>query len=619
MIVIRLRTTFHYLLLFLIAEGSLLANEKYIRILGNLNVWHKITLQLEGPLTGESATPNPFTDYRMDVTFTHPQSDTLFTVPGFFAADGNAAHSGAATGNKWHCYLRPNLPGTWHFSISFRQGTDVATDLSDHPGKEKSPYDGISGRFDISDTSTVSAPDLRARGRLQYVGRHHLQFQGDGRYFLKFGPDSPENFLEYDGFDNTPSTEEGHKGIRHTFPLHRADYKNDGQTWQNGKGKNILGALNYLAETGANSISMILNNIGRLVENPDKPERPFAGPGDGDRAFPYTSKDERLRFDCSKLDQWEIVFDHAELKGLHLHFKLGELENARDLDYGNPTIGPERKLYYREMVARFGHHLALNWNISEEIPVGSQTREAWMQHLEKIDPWQSHRVFHTGPSPDKGKFYTPHLGQSYQTGVSLQTPEAIDTKNVFHETKLWRDRSRTNGHAWVVACDEQGPGNLGVRQDYPLSRKNVLWGNLMAGGAGVEYYNGGRDLNMEDYREFNALLAWSNYAINDFFYKYSIPFWRMSNDDSIISNPTAHCLTDHSEYFVIYLPNGGTAELNLENTTGTFSVLWFDPRNGGSLLEGSIRTISGNGTRTLGNAPNNVTEDWAILVKKRQG
>jgi hypothetical protein len=39
---------------------------------GELKQWHKITLTLAGPSARESDTnPNPFTDYRMTVTFTH--------------------------------------------------------------------------------------------------------------------------------------------------------------------------------------------------------------------------------------------------------------------------------------------------------------------------------------------------------------------------------------------------------------------------------------------------------------------------------------------------------------------------------------------------------------------
>ncbi|MEO0793981.1 MAG: DUF5060 domain-containing protein [Verrucomicrobiota bacterium] len=568
-----------------------------VNVLGEKTIWHKITLQLVGPSSNEGASPNPFTNRRMDVTFTHPASNTQFVVPGFFAADGNAANTGATAGNKWHCYFRPNKSGTWNYSISFRQGTNVAMSTANNPGSPLSPYNGVSGSFTVSGNNNKTAPDLRAKGRLQYVGKHHLQFEGNGEYFLKFGPDSPENFLAFNEFDNTPSA--GNKGIRHTFAAHAQHYQNDGQTWKNGLGKNILGAINYLASQEVNSISMLLYNVN----------------GDGDRVFPYTTKTQKLRFDCSKLDQWEIVLDHAEKKGLYLHFKLSETENDQDHDGGN--LGNQRKLYYREMIARFGHHLALNWNIAEEMSLTTAQQTAALQYFEANDPWQSNRVFHTAPAFDKSFWYDPHLGDSYMNGVSLQTPEATTTQNVFNETKLWVNRSANNGQPWIVACDEQGPGNLGVNASFPNSRKNVLWGNIMAGGAGVEYYSGGSDLSLDDYAHFEDLLRWSRIAINDFFYAQNIPFWNMGNNNSLTSNSQAHCLTNGSNAYVIYLRNGGTTNLNLAGNSGTFTVKWFDPRNGGALKNGSVTSIQGGGNRALGTAPGATGSDWAILVRKQ--
>ncbi len=38
-----------------------------VDISGKLAKWHKVTLTFDGPETSERATPNPFTDYRLDV------------------------------------------------------------------------------------------------------------------------------------------------------------------------------------------------------------------------------------------------------------------------------------------------------------------------------------------------------------------------------------------------------------------------------------------------------------------------------------------------------------------------------------------------------------------------
>ena len=39
-------------------------------IFGELKKWHKITITFTGPNSGEEAEPNPFLDYRLNVTFT---------------------------------------------------------------------------------------------------------------------------------------------------------------------------------------------------------------------------------------------------------------------------------------------------------------------------------------------------------------------------------------------------------------------------------------------------------------------------------------------------------------------------------------------------------------------
>ena len=90
---------------------------------GQLLQWHKVTLTIDGPEASEDGTPNPFLDYRMQVKFVHPQTGATFNVPGYFAADGDAANTSASSGNKWRAHLSPDHTGTWNYQVSFRAGT----------------------------------------------------------------------------------------------------------------------------------------------------------------------------------------------------------------------------------------------------------------------------------------------------------------------------------------------------------------------------------------------------------------------------------------------------------------------------------------------------------------
>lgn len=105
----------------------------------------------------------------------------------------------------------------------------------------------------------------------------------------------------------------------------------------------------------------------------------------------------------------------------------------------------------------------------------------------------------------------------------------------------------------------------------------------------------------------------SRYAL-DFFEKY-VPFWRMTSQDSLISSSgNAWCLGSNSEdAFVVYLKNGGTIDIDLP-AASTFTVQWFDPRNGGNLQVGSVASISGGTSTSVGNAPYDTSQDWAVLL-----
>ena len=57
--------------------------------------------------------------------------------------------------------------------------------------------------------------------------------------------------------------------------------------------------------------------------------------GDGDNVWPFVLRDDKLHYDCSKLDQWQMVFDHGTAKGMYLHFKMQETENDDERHRGN--------------------------------------------------------------------------------------------------------------------------------------------------------------------------------------------------------------------------------------------------------------------------------------------
>jgi hypothetical protein len=580
---------------------------------GELKTWHTLTFSLNGPSLSEQSEQNPFLDYRLSAEFTS-QGDT-FLVPGFFAADGMASESSADSGNVWQVRFKPNREGDWNFKVSFREGHQIAINEDPDAGNALA-FDGISGKFHI-DPSDKTAADFRAHGRLEYIGERYLRFSESGLYFIKGGADSPENFLAFHEFDATyyggdsehRLGEDNPNTDLHAYTSHVSDWKPGDPGWQDGKGKGIIGALNYLASEGMNSVYFLTMNV----------------TGDGDDVWPWTDHDERYRFDCSRLDQWEIVFKHMEKLGIMMHIVLQETENECLLDNGD--LGVQRKLYLRELIARYSHHLAVTWNIGEEngpakwSPVGQNIhqRKEMMSYIRKTNPYSSFIVVHThSGDPGHSKLIEPFLGFEDMDGPSIQ----LHSPSIVHEyTRKWLSLSTEAKRQWVVCLDEIGSHWKGVMPDkddpaHDTIRKKVLWGNLMAGGAGVEWYFGYKyvhaDLNCEDWRSREQMWKQTRYAMD--FFRNHLPFQEMNSHDELVES--GYCFAKPGEVYAIYLPDGGGGTIDLSIDLNEYSVRWYDPRNGGGLQKGKIVRIEGGQKVHLGEVPHNPDKDWVCLLKK---
>ena len=184
-------------------------------------------------------------------------------MPGFFAADGNAAETSATAGDKWRANFTPAEAGRVEVSGPPSARDRMSPSSLDAAAGSPAAFDGASGGF------RVAAKGRRSprQGLLEYAGKHHLRFAGTGEYYLKGGADSPENFLAYDEFDGTCDADADSGSYKkvgtfiHKYAPHVADWSPGDPTWKGGKGKGIIGALNYLAAKGVNSVYFLTYNI----------------------------------------------------------------------------------------------------------------------------------------------------------------------------------------------------------------------------------------------------------------------------------------------------------------------------------------------------------------------
>ena len=205
-------------------------------------------------------------------------------------------------------------------------------------------------------------------------------------------------------------------------------------------------------------------------------------------------------------------------------------------------------------------------------------------------------------------------------------------RQVHGEVIKWKALAAKSGHPWLIAMDEIDKWDTGVvpdsvDADHDVTRHQVLWGTLMAGGAGVEWYFGAKqphnDLTSEDWRQRANMWAQTKIAL-DFFERH-LPYWKMQPADELTPVKDDYCFANQGYYYAVYLPKADGKEreatkLSFEPGSvehAKFDVRWYSPKRGGRLQSDSVDSFDGSseGEKDLGDPPGVQSEDWVILVR----
>jgi len=570
---------------------------------GEMRQWHPLTVDFEGPAHSESDNqPNPFLDYRLTLQLTSPTGASI-EVPGFFAGDGE----GGGNGNVWRVRFSPDEAGQWQYTASFRSGAAVAIETDASAGSAMS-FDGESGSFTVAERDS-QAPGFLRYGALEYVGEHYLKFR-DGPYWLKSGTDSPENLLAYNGFDNTQDQGGVGPTFLHSYDSHRADalplsdpFFISPDTERDSLG--LTGALNYLSSQGVNSVYFLPMNLG----------------GDGQDTYPFISpantRSAKTHFDISKLYQWSQIFDHAQRRGIALHVVLAETELANERWLDNGEFGLERRLFLRELVARFGFILGMKWNLSEENDFPADVLRQTAQYLQDID-WTAKPIsVHT--HIEAFQTYRQILGDNRFSASAIQ----YRIENAGRLTEQWRQLSREAGHPWVIDMDENTTAL--TTSNAELLRKQALYDVYFSGG-NIEWYFGflplppGGDVNLEDFRTRESMWTFMRHARE--FMESNLPFWQMQPDDSLVTGESqdfggAEVFALPGQVYSIYLPSATSdANIDLSFESGVeYQQRWFNPETG--QFEGETRALNSDAQQSLGSPPSRAADDWVVLISRQ--
>ncbi len=595
-----------------------------VQVSGELKQWHRITIKATCPesecgLVSETSDPNPFTDYRLLVTFVSPDGSEEFIIPGYYSGDGNAALSETTAGNVWLAHFAPEMTGTWSYSVAFQQGPDIV--LHKDAGLPIPPH-GAAGTFTVG-ASDKSGEDLRAKGFLRHIDQNYYYFSGTNTPFLKNGTGSPENLLYYHEISNTYQQDTLPPIPAHEFAPHIADFKEGDPLWGPGrtKGRGIMGALNYVASLGLNSYYFIVQNTA------------LDGTGQGTGVWPWIAPDtlSRDRFSVAKLAQWEMIFTHMERLGIAMNMVTQDRINQWDLD--NAELGRTRKLFYRELIARFAHHPALVWNLGEENSGTNDQIRAYSNFFREWDVYQHPIVSQANGTLDAhDRYYTPLLGFSNFDGASLQVGlKDFDDNSMqeepgkIHNAVLkWVTASREAGRPWAVMLDEIGHWSDGVVPDGDprdatnrRARREGFWGTIIAG---ADWYFGSdpfeyNDIWTEAFSHREEFFLRTREAV-EMIWNTDLPFWEMVNLNEMSSREDTWVLGKPGESYFVYTPERATFLLRLP--IGKYDIVWYDGLEGGDLQKGTIDSVEvvEDSVWTSIGKPIGFTQDALALVVK---
>jgi hypothetical protein len=333
-------------------------------------------------------------------------------------------------------------------------------------------------------------------------------------------------------------------------------------------------AIDFLAGKGVNSLYLMTHNIG----------------GDHSNVWPWVGSDpgqaqtNHEHFDLAKLALWEQWFEYLQAKGLVIHLVLED-------DSG--WTGFNRNMYYREIIARFAHHNGLYWNISEEYNenYSSDQIKSFAQTIRAWDAYDHPIAVHHAGELDQ---WAPFVGDSLLDLTSFQTANTPQNS----ETVAWFQMVEDSG--WTIPISFDETGKLGA-SDQTLTRQ-ILW-SVYAGGGNFEMHTSPLTL-YGNFAQYYDDMQRARQFIE------SLPFWQMRPSNSLLTGGTGYALAQAGEAYLVYLPDGGSINLDLSASGNNFSAQWVNPRDGAAQ---DIAPVAGGGVRSF-SAPDG--NDWALVLRR---
>ncbi|HET9299049.1 MAG TPA: DUF5060 domain-containing protein, partial [Candidatus Polarisedimenticolaceae bacterium] len=316
--------------------------------------------------------------------------------------------------------------------------------------------------------------------------------------------------------------------------------------------------LDRAASLAANKLAVYLANSGDF--SAQWPTTPWVG---------SAASNDKTRFDLARwrmFDQWTVQMRDEGFGAQFFFF-------ADNSAFGNLPLGDRQRLIRYGMARLSGYAntyfiLSLEWDEGWTVA----DTDACAEYLQSKNPWRRPSSVHCLPGvfdfPDRAwADYMP-----IQSGTGAEYP-------IVHSRNL-ANRALAVKPAIEEECSS-GSENTAGRQK--------TWGAFTAGVAGV-----GTGVFMRHLLTFVA----------------AVDVDRMGPDDGLVLSGAAFVVAERGRQYVVYLPLGGSADLDLSHGSGSFDARWYNPATG--IFQSAV-VVTAGGSLTM-TAP--ATGDWVLSLRR---
>jgi hypothetical protein len=313
---------------------------------------------------------------------------------------------------------------------------------------------------------------------------------------------------------------------------------------------------------------------------------------------------DRLSYDISKLAQWEVVFQYAADIGLSIILNLNE---------DTITDNEEQYLYVREMVARFGQHVAA-YTVSS------------LQTAQFIHALNGNQNMNTSAAilwkVDTKTEIVSLSDQAHSVDGIFLSMSSLSNITLYDSCQTWK---QTNPQISIVVS-EMAPIATNTNQ---WSNSSWIWSSVFAGGIAV-IIDPSRNNNDKTKSSVIGVIDDDTFVLNDPYFTSARTIWNQrfasmapvptTCNSILVSSFDLRCLSDATLTNIAILFTGSSnatdqVRVKQQFWSGSdvqYRVEWINPTTG-TLETTGITAISSNQTG-LGTPPSPIN-NWIALLQ----